>query len=276
MQVEDVAYIKNKEKIFAERKYFKETKTIFYDVTTKIQRILDAGRNEFNLDKNKFDPNAVFSNPIPAFSKEIKTNQIINSNNLLLNNQNNQIILKNEKEEENKEKLNLFANKLLEIQIECQGHDSEKQTDSREVTLTGFQRNFITGKTARFLIPVRDDKETGKGILESSINFQTSYTHPIIVITKALYGYLTDLSKVIDVTVTVQGMVNGRFLNIDRNIDLDKLFTNPCRGLQKKLKIDYVSRGFSGCIRIREKNDALVATIELGYPPVILDDDGDI
>ena len=52
------------------------------------------------------------------------------------------------------------------------------------------------------------------------------------------------------------------------SLNMDKLFTNPGRGLRKQLKIDYMTRGFSGSIRIREKNDLLVATVELGYPPL--------
>lgn len=93
-------------------------------------------------------------------------------------------------------------------------------------------------------------------------------------------------------TTEVQGLVKGRFLEIDRKyevtavvlcrgecfvfrrLNLDKLFTNPCRGLRKQLKIDYLTRGFSGSIRVRERNDLLVATVELGYPPVPPRDDG--
>ena len=44
-------------------------------------------------------------------------------------------------------------------------------------------------------------------------------------------------------------------------VNLDKVFTNPCRGMLKQLKIDYISRGFSGSIRVRERKDLLVATI---------------
>ena len=57
---------------------------------------------------------------------------------------------------------------------------------------------------------------------------------------------------------------------------MDKIFTNPCRGLQKHLKINYMTRGFSGSIRIREKDDLLVATVELGYPPIKPVDDEEL
>ena len=38
-------------------------------------------------------------------------------------------------------------------------------------------------------------------------------------------------------------------------------------GVRKWLKIHYVVRGFMGTLRVREKNDLLVAAVELGYPP---------
>ncbi len=59
-------------------------------------------------------------------------------------------------------------------------------------------------------------------------------------------------------------------------MNLDKIFTNPCRGLKKQLKISYLTRGFSGAIRIREKDDLLVAAVELGYPPIPKVDDPEL
>ena len=48
--------------------------------------------------------------------------------------------------------------KLLEVQISCQGHDSERYTDSRDITGEGFARNFITAKNARLVVTVTDDQ----------------------------------------------------------------------------------------------------------------------
>ena len=46
--------------------------------------------------------------------------------------------------------------------------------------------------------------------------------------------------------------------------------------LQKHLRVSYMTRGFSGSIRIREKDDLLVATVELGYPPIKPVDDEEL
>ena len=273
MQVEDVAIMRNKDKIIAERNYFKNTECKFVDVTTKMQRLVDLGRNAFVLDKHKFDANGLFSNPIPAYSPEEFAAAHIAPTSPGHHGHGHHGHGHHGHGHHHRAPHGI-ANKLLEVQIVCQGHDSEKQTDSREVTLSGHPRNFITGKAARFCIPVRDEKETGRGVLTHSLRFDTSNSHPIIIVTKALYGYLSNLSKVIDVTATVQGMVEGRFLLIDKDLDLDKAFTNPCRGLKKQLKIEYTTRGFSGSLRIREKDDTLTATIELGYPPQVAEDDG--
>jgi hypothetical protein len=282
MQVEDVAIMRNKEKIIAERNYFKDTECKFVDVSDKMQRLVDLGRNSFVLDKHKFDANGLFTNPIPAYSQEEFAANRIEMPKPGQPGYGQPFDVRHHKghhghhghHKTHHHAPHGIANKLLEVQIICQGHDSEKQTDSREVTLSGYPRNFITGKAARFCIPVRDELETGRGLLTHSLRFDTSNSHPIIIITKALYGYLTDLSKVIDVTATVQGMVEGRFLLIDKDLDLDKTFTNPCRGLKKQLKIEYTTRGFSGSLRIREKDDTLTATVELGYPPTVAEDDG--
>lgn len=253
MQVEDVVLMKNKEKVLAERKYFKDTETKFVDITPKMQKIVDLGRNALVLDKS-FDPNAVFGNPIPLPPPPPPepepesehphadddhsvlpglTGLAIDMPNSLEEGKSGEVRVKHSSHHHHhhhhsrkgdhshghKRKKMLVhsgANKLLEIQLECQGHDSEKTADSREITLSGYPRNFITGKTARFAIPVRDDPLTGRGILEETLDFRTNNSHPIIIITKALYGYLSDLSKVVDVTNEVQGLVRGRFLEIGR------------------------------------------------------------
>lgn len=47
---------------------------------------------------------------------------------------------------------------------------------------------------------------------------------------------------------------------------------DPSPGIRKQLKVEYVTRGFTGAVRVREINDALVSNVELGYPPVPLED----
>jgi hypothetical protein len=60
----------------------------------------------------------------------------------------------------------------------------------------------------------------------------------------------------------VSGQVVGRTLVLDNNVDLNKLFLkDPSPGKRKVLRIDYVTRGFTGNLRIRELNDKLVAGI---------------
>ncbi len=52
------------------------------------------------------------------------------------------------------------------------------------------------------------------------------------------------------------------------SVNLNKIFTNPACGLKGSLWVEYFTRGFSGSIRVKVVNDTLVATIELGYPPL--------
>ena len=66
---------------------------------------------------------------------------------------------------------------------------------------------------------MRDDRKTGRGILEHNIDFRSDYTDAVISINKAYYGYMPDLSKVIDVTTRVQAIVTGRKLFMKRGFD---------------------------------------------------------
>jgi hypothetical protein len=51
--------------------------------------------------------------------------------------------------------------KLLELSLESPGHDAERETGSAEMTASGHPRNFITNKSGKFCIAVRDVE--GKG-----------------------------------------------------------------------------------------------------------------
>lgn len=124
-------------------------------------------------------------------------------------------------------------------------------------------------------------------LVDENLYFHTDNAAPIIMIVRAVYGYLQDNTKLIDVTMEVQNMVKGRFLEIGKefvnvdcfylipciiyvpmncdwmftmlwlsllryfatallftycflcydSVDLDKVFTNPCKGLRKSLKV---------------------------------------
>lgn len=72
----------------------------------------------------------------------------------------------------------------------------------------------------------------------------------------------------------MQRQVKGRRLIVGSDVNLNRMFRmDPSPGKRKQLKIEYLTRGFTGSIRVREKNDCLVAGIELGYPPMPPPDD---
>jgi hypothetical protein len=56
-------------------------------------------------------------------------------------------------------------------------------------------------------------------------------------------------------------------------MDLTSTFGDPCFGVNKVLKIYYQTRGFTGALRVRERDGTLIAAIELGFPPEIPSDD---
>lgn len=211
-----------------EKEAFQKAPTLFLDVTDKMQKIADAAGLNLILEKGKFDPNKIFSNPCPGNVK------------------------------------------LLEVNIDCPGHDSERETDSKDMTASGHPRNFITSKTARFVVPVRDGKHPGESVLLETIQFSTDFAAPIIRIEKAIFGYFKEITKTVDVTAEIQAMVTGRMLKIERSVDLcQALRCDPCPGIRKQLKIDYTTRGFSGNLRVKVNlaTDCLAATISVGYPP---------
>lgn len=56
-------------------------------------------------------------------------------------------------------------------------------------------------------------------------------------------------------------------------MNLTEIFGDPCFGVNKILRIYYQTRGFTGAIRVREKDGTLIAGVELGFPPEVPDDD---
>lgn len=189
MQPEDVKTLSQEANIREERDVFRSVACNFVDVRAKLQRLADSGITSLHLNKDSFDPNAVFGNP----TKGVK--------------------------------------KILEVSITCSGHDSERYTDSKEMTESGYSRNFITSKSNRYLIVVNDDPITGNGVMRESLDFATHYTSPVILITNAAYGDFSDMKKVIDVTPDIQRLVTGGILCIERTFNLNSYFQqDPCPG----------------------------------------------
>ena len=91
--------------------------------------------------------------------------------------------------------------KLLEVSLICHGHDSERRTDSYEMTPSGYPRNMILGRESKYNILVEDHAGNKTSSLAESLVFSTYATNPLIVVTNALYGHPTDLTRNIDVSV---------------------------------------------------------------------------
>jgi hypothetical protein len=228
---EEFLLVKQKSTFQKQKEQFLNADIKFIDISQKLQKIADNGKNRLFLDPKSFDCNAIFGNPCPGLPK------------------------------------------ILECHLDCQGHDSERETLSNEMTETGYARNYITVKTGRFNVVI-EDNEKGEGILTEPLDFHTDCSAPIIIVTRATYGILNDLSKLIDVTNEIQGLVVGNTLTIEREVNLNELFKmDPAPGRPKEIQIDYITRGFQGNVRVRERNDLLIAGIELGYPPLPPPDD---
>jgi hypothetical protein len=67
----------------------------------------------------------------------------------------------------------------------------------------------------------------------------------------------------------LQALVTGRILRVCQDVNLDKVFSkDPALGLRKQLSFKFTTLGFRGNLRVRERDNLLVAGIQLGYPPV--------
>jgi len=69
--------------------------------------------------------------------------------------------------------------KILEVSLDCQGHDAERLTESNEMMDNGYARNFITVKKGRFNIVVEDEPLTGKGCMETHLEFRSELCTPV-------------------------------------------------------------------------------------------------
>ena len=93
---------------------------------------------------------------------------------------------------------------------------------------------------------------------------------PVIEISRATYGHPTNLAKAFDVTSEVRTLIQmsgGRTVNIKKTENLDALFRDPCRGVRKKLSVEFVVRGYMGTMRLSTTDGHLDADLDLGFPP---------
>ena len=59
----------------------------------------------------------------------------------------------------------------------------------------------------------------------------------------------------IDVTPEIAGLVKGRELLLEKNVNLVDLFIrDPCPGQQKQLRVDYTVTGFQGNLRLKVRD----------------------
>lgn len=137
--------------------------------------------------------------------------------------------------------------------------------DSREITTTGYLRNFITRRCGRVRTSV-----TVEGAFDSPISVVAQPVLPALNISRASFGHPTDLHKLFDVTDGIGILCirqGGNTLKVPRSFDLVKAFGEPCPGVRKMLKVNYDIRGMAGRLNFAEKNGKVAGRIQLGYPP---------
>lgn len=178
------------------------------------------------------------------------------------------LVLKKETFDPNREFGNISPNcaKLIEATVFCQGHDCNAMTSSDEITIFGFPKNVLMQQRMHMTVQVLDD-EDGKGVLTTDFEVRSSPSMPLLQIERALYESVTDRKKSADITPQLQAFVKGRTLFISKTANLNMMFGDPCPGVRKQLAVFYVVRGYKGCVRVRERDNKLMAKIELGYPP---------
>ena len=302
---EDRKILRNKAALLAEKKLLNAAPTSFFEVTAKVQQLITHGGMAMILERGSFDCNAVFGDPYAASPFNADTAHtgsasVVNGGNSTLGGTSavpgsgaggggiaqpqsssssflppvlpaGSTFTSTAYPPAPSTLSTAGSYKLLEINLISVGHDSERLTSSVEASTVGNPLNFITGRPSRFLIPVKDD-EFGHGVLSESIVFRCNNVTPIIRVNSAAYGNLKDVTRLIDVTPEVQGLVTGRELLLDTHVNLGELFIrDPCPGQQKQLRVDYTVTGFQGNLRLKVgiKDDRLVAGLELGFPPAV-------
>ncbi|KAJ1445860.1 hypothetical protein M885DRAFT_625787 [Pelagophyceae sp. CCMP2097] len=144
--------------------------------------------------------------------------------------------------------------KLLDVSYLVVGHDAERRTEAHEATSSGYEANFILQRRGRITRFVRDDAD-GAALLDRSILVGVPTALPGVEVRYACYGNEAEPSQTYDVTAECRAIANrlgGQRLFISKDVDLAKLFGDPCEGIRKKLSIKYYARGFHGCCRVEE------------------------
>lgn len=80
IQAKDMALFKRKKELVEERDLFTALPTSFVDVSVKMQILADKGGIALFLDKDTFDPNAVFGNTAPGMSQCLHCSAVVHLN----------------------------------------------------------------------------------------------------------------------------------------------------------------------------------------------------
>jgi hypothetical protein len=160
--------------------------------------------------------------------------------------------------------------KQLRITYTVLGHDSERTTQSAEITYpSGYPRNYIMPRDD-YLSKDAVENKAGEANLLEAVYVECPKVLSTLEITQGFYGKMSNYRKVFDVTAELRqlsSMQGGNKLKISDTDDLAVLFRDPARGVRKELKLSYTIRGFSGCMRIEERDNYLSSTIQIGYAP---------
>lgn len=295
-----------------QRDKFKQMDVNFFDVTSKMQQLVDEqGGLSFKLNKQTFDPNMTFGDPtkqgvnilevdlvctghdsenytekremtvsgyprnvIPGIYNLFHLYLSLNITLLTCIGKNGRFVILCRALDEEDERTRIAKHLAKEEKKRARELKQlmragmETSSDGKETMSINFQYGSSASAACK-APPMMSSK------MESDLIFETANGAPMIMITRALYGHRTNLSKCFSVTMEVQNMVEGSKLVLDSSLDLNKAFGDPTPGVRKCLQIDYTMLGFLGNLRIRERGDGcLVAAVELGYPPQPPRDEG--
>jgi hypothetical protein len=151
--------------------------------------------------------------------------------------------------------------KQLSIQFLVVGTDVPEQCEPSVSLLRRGKRQAL----------VIDDK-LGRGHLEKVLRICAPKTGPMLEIMTSRYGHCYNPKKTIDVSSQLKSLVEaagGSHLSIGTDVDLTKLFGDPCVGARKRLTVEYSSRGLHGNLVVPVRGGQLASDILVGHflPP---------
>ena len=283
---EEIRLVSKYEMFKAEKEAFKKVEISYIDITKKMQTLCDKqGGMSLTLNHHQFDPNAMFGNPTPSGLKLLEVDIVCTGHdsenytdtrevtvsgyprNVIPGKNGRFVVACHDLDAHTEEKrlAKIHAKderkrmKALKAMIRHRGGQEGAEKGDQMMSM-----NFTFGSTA--LLNKGEELMTSR--MDESVHFETYNGAPMVSVTRALYGHPTDLQKTFSVQNQVQNMVQGRQMVFDPKTKLNELFGDPCPGTRKALKVEYVTRGFTGNLRIREKDGYLVAALELGYAPL--------